>query len=173
MSDTFDTTNALSAMFLWLIFGFLTVLVNCDIQRFIKNNPIVMHSFGFVAFFFLFTLLDSKNKTSINNIWIKTFFVYILFVLMTKSKWYFLIPVLALLLLDQSVKKDILYREENGEDMTDKKIIRKKLTKFVNVTIIALIIIGAIHYSYLQRIQYGDKFTWFKFLLGVSKCKAK
>jgi hypothetical protein len=93
-AGTFDTTNALSGMFLWIVFSFLASLINCDIQRMMRQNPLLIHMFGFTAFFFLFTLIDANNKTSLKTVWFKTFFVYLLFVMMTKAKWYFVLPVL-------------------------------------------------------------------------------
>ena len=176
-SGTFDSTNALACMFLWLIFGFLTTMVNCDIQRFLNDYPIVFHSFGFVAFFFLFTLMDTNNKSSIGVIWIKTFFVYILVILMTKSKWYFIIPVLALLLIDQSIKKQIAFKKtetENNDDYIEKmNIFQNKTTQIINYAIIILIIIGTIDYIRLQKLEYKGSFSFYKFFLTNNKCKTK
>jgi hypothetical protein len=173
LSGTFDTTNALSSMYLWLIFGFMSALLNCDLQRMIQNNPLMMHAFGLTAFFFLFTVLDSKNNNSVLNIWLKTMFIYVLFILMTKSKWYFIIPVLALLLVDQSIKKDILFRNDRGEDVVAYKKTQEWLTYVINNIIIFIIIIGTIHYAYIQKKEYGSRFSWFTFFLGWTKCKSR
>lgn len=184
-SNTFDSTNALSGMFLWILFGYLAALLNCDLQRFLKSNPLVIHLVGLLTFFFLFTLIDGTNKTSIANIWIKTVFIYILFVLTTKSKWYFVVPVLVILLIDQTIKKDLLYKKQLAED---KEAPGKKLTpeeiklleervqiysSFINKAIIVIIIIGALHYMYLQYLEYGSRFSIYKFFLGVTRCKDK
>jgi hypothetical protein len=40
------------------------------------NYPYLFHTFGFIAFVFLFTLLDTNNKSSI----------LVIFIMMTKSK---------------------------------------------------------------------------------------
>lgn len=170
LSGTFDSTNALSGMFLWLIFGYLSTLLNCDLQRWLRKHPIFIHAFGLVAFFFLFTLIDSNNKTSIGIVWFKTVLIYILFVLMTKSKWYFVIPVLALLLIDQSFKKDLAIKKANSENVEKSERRQITLTKFINAFVIALIIIGTIHYAYLQKKQYKNAFSWIAFF-GIKKCK--
>lgn len=171
LSGTFDTTNALSAMFLWLIFGFMSAMVNCDIQRFMFNHEYLFHAFGFLAFFFLFTLLDSNNKSGIAIIWVKSIFVYTLFVLMTKSKWYFVVPVLVLLLLDQSVKKELAFRKASGKDVKRLEELQKTASQVINVAIIVLILMGTVHYAQLQAIEYKDKFDIRKFFLGTTKCK--
>lgn len=170
-SGTFDTTNAMSGMFLWVVFGYLSVLLNCDLQRFLRNHPAVVHLFGVVAFFFLFTLLDSNNKTSIGVIWFKTFFVYLLFVLLTKSKWYFAVPVLGLLLLDQTLKKNVLIKEAAGEDVAKNREFQQDATSLINKAIIVLIVLGTLHYMHLQYKEYGSGFSLAKFFFGVSKCK--
>lgn len=171
--NTFDTTNALSGMYLWLIFGYLSALLNCDLQRFLKSHTLITHMFGFVAFFFLFTLLDSNNKNSILVVWLKTLFIYALFVLMTKSKWYFVIPVLALLLIDQSIKKDIAFKRAAGQDVREAERWQKSITELITYAIITLIVIGTLHYMYLQRKEYKSNFSFYKFFLGWSKCKMK
>lgn len=171
-SGTFDTTNALSGMFLWLIFGYLAAMLNCDLQRMLQQHPLWVHLFGLTAFFFLFTILDSNNKSSIGVIWLKTLFIYILFVLMTKSKWYFVVPVLILLLVDQSVKKDLAIKQAKGEDVTQYKQQQEKLTNILNITIITLIIVGTIHYIILQKLEYKTNFSLFQFFFGLSNtCK--
>lgn len=174
LSGTFDSTNALSGMFLWVIFGFLMAIVNCDLQRFIKQHPAFFHIVGITAFFFLFTLLDTKNTSSLQVVWIKTVFVYFLFVLMTKSKWYFVIPVLILLLADQMVKKNVSFLEnrpnEPEENIERAREQQQKITWALNIVIIVLIFVGAAHYMMLQRIEYKDKFSLWKFF-GVTQCK--
>ena len=167
-SGTFDTTNALASMFLWLIFSFLSIMINCDLQRFIRSNPLFFHLIGLLAFFFLFTLLDSNNTSSIGIIWIKTIFIYLLFLCLIKSKWYFIIPVLGLLLIDQTIKKDIAFKK--NRDPTQDLSINKKISQYINIFIIVLIIIGTIHYMFLQKKQHKDNFSLFKFFFIVKNC---
>ena len=177
-STTFDTTNALSGMFLWVIFGYLTVLINCDIQRILRNSPWCLHLAGLTAFFFLFTVLDGNNKGHIGTVWLKTLFIYVLFVLMTKSKWYFVVPVLGLLLLDQTLKKDLAIRaaaageaEADAAGIEAKRARQGKITRFINVAIIVLISLGALHYMILQKLEYRERFSFYKFFIAVKECK--
>lgn len=171
LSGTFDTTNALSGMFLWLTFGYLSVLLNCDLQRFLQQHPLVLHAFGLIAFFFLFTLLDSSNDTSLGLLVLKNIIVYVLFVLMTKSKWYFVVPVVGLLLVDQVIKKRLNITEAAGNDSVQQQEFQKKINMIINIMIITLIIVGSIHYMILQRIEYKNRFSFYKFFLGLTVCK--
>ena len=200
-SATFDSTNALSYMFLWLLFGFLGTMVNCDIQRWMRTHPIAFHAFGFLAFFFLFTLLDTNNASSIGVIWAKTVFVYALFVLMTKAKWYFVLPVLALLLFDQSVKKHVAFKKAEAAAHGAAAVVgdgkhegdaaakaagdaaaktyadrvdafQQKVTQVVNVSIFVMILAGALDYMRLQRLEYGSDFSFYKFFMTTANtCK--
>jgi len=170
--NTFDSTSALSGMFLWLIFGYLAGLLNCDLQRFLAQHPLVIHLFGIVSFFFLFTIIDTNNKTNIALVWLKTLFIYVLFVLMTKSKWYFVIPVLALLLVDQTFKKHVAIQKERNKDITQLQTKQEYLTKILNIFVISIIIFGTLHYMLLQKIEYKKNFSFYKFFFGVSKCKS-
>lgn len=171
LSGTFDTTNALSGMYMWLIFGYLSHLINCDLQRFMYSHALVTHLVGLTAFFFLFTLIDSNTQdVTIWMIWLKTFFIYGLFILMTKSKWYFVVPVLILLLVDQTIKK------MTPEDAKDErvKLRHKELSSKLNIVIIIIIITGSLHYMYLQWLEYKSKFDLAKFFFSANrKCKLK
>jgi hypothetical protein len=174
-SNTFDVSSALSGIFLWIIFSYLSTLLNCDLQRFLVNNPIWIHCFGITAFFFLFTVLDPNNKSHVGIIWIKTFIVYTLFILMTKSKWYFVIPVIVLLLVDQTLKKDVAIKHANAESgLQERERFQKWFSSFIIYVIIGIIIVGSIHYAYLQKLEYKSKFSLAKFIFGVNhNCKAK
>lgn len=184
LQGTFDSTNALSGMFLWLIFGYLSAMINCDLQRYLLNHPIAIHLFAIIAFFFLFAVIDSNNKHSIGVIWIKTVIIYILFVLMTKSKWYFVIPVLVMLLVDQSLKRDLAFykarldeakeseKEVKGKDYEEREVFQQKLSVILNIAILVTILIGTIHYMYLQWIEYGSEFSLYQFFFSLQKCKS-
>jgi hypothetical protein len=192
LSGTFDTTNALSSVYLWIIFGYLSSLLNCDLQRFIRQNPLFTHVMGLMAVFFLFTLLDSNNQTTIQLIALKTVFVYAMFIFMTKSKWYFVLPVLTILLVDQGMKKQLTLKmkaqqqqsadvdaedaedaAQKAQDAQDAQKKQAEITRILNIIIIVLIVIGTLHYMYLQYNEYGDKFSFYTFFLGTNtRCKS-
>jgi hypothetical protein len=121
INDIFDSRTVLTGLYLWLLFGYLSSMISCDLQKLMTENNIIRHIIGIIAFFFLFTLVDSNNKLHIGYVWLKTFIVYFLFILMTKSKWYFSLPVLLLIIIDQSIKFHIEYL--NNINSSDKSII--------------------------------------------------
>jgi hypothetical protein len=185
-SRSFDTNTALASMFMWLLFGMLSHLVNCDIQRMIVGKPLVMHLVSLVAFFFLFTMMDPSNKANLFTTWVKTLIVYVLFVSTTKSKACFVLPILALLLVDQSLKKHVEFQgASNDFQQATAKTVETTATataetasniqtvrRWLLVVIVILVIAGAIDYMRVQRIQHKHRFSWATFVLGTGKpCK--
>lgn len=175
LEQSFDVTNALSNMYLWLLFAFLSTMINCDLQRFMQQSQLARHLVALVAFFFLFTLIDVNNKASVAATWLKTIGVYLIFVLATKSKWYFAVPVLALLLIDQSVKKHKSYLESRGSnnDSDPRSDHLDQASKIINYAIIGLIVLGCLDYMRLQMAEYGSRFSFGSFFLGTARCKQR
>jgi hypothetical protein len=66
--------------------------------------------------------LDAPMWLDVINIWLKTCYTYFIFLLMIKSKWYFSIPTLILLLIDQSFKFQIDF--DKNKDPKNPNIIR-------------------------------------------------
>lgn len=183
-NTSFDTTNAMFALFLWLLFGFLSHMVNCDLQRMIKQSVAIRHIIGLTAFFFLFTIIDGGNKdVDVLTLFFKTTLVYVLFIFTTKSKWYFTLPVLGLLMIDQVAKK--LYEDKkklaqaerftSSEEMTGIENLEQKArltNQIINIVVICIIIVGMLHYMYLQKLEYGEQFSFVKFFFETNmNCK--
>jgi hypothetical protein len=164
-SNTFDTKTALSGLYLWLLFGYLSTMVSCDLQRWMKDSLLFRHFVGIIAFFFLFTVLDTSNKAPIGALWIKTFFIYAIFLMMVKSKWYFAVPVLLLLVGDQSLRAHADYI---GKDGKDKKLVDQIeiYRQMINKLIIALVVGGFFHYMFRQWNEFGDQFSFSTFLFS-------
>ena len=182
-----EIRTAIAGLYLWLLFGFLSSIVSCDIKRLMTHNVFFRHVVGIISFFLLFTVLEPDNEMDIFSIWIKTIYIYFIFLLMTKSKWYFSIPVLLLLLVDQSLKfqinfekqKEVKRKEEKGENGEKIETVEKvengekesivmryeNIRNKLNVSIIALIVVGFLHYTFRQYNEFGPKFSLVKLVL--------
>lgn len=166
--DTFDTKTAITALYLWLLFGFLSSMVGCDVQKLMQQSKLVRHLLGVVSFFFLFTVLDSNNKVGLVDTLMKTAVVYMAFIMMIKSKWYFALPTLAVLVLDQGIKVHMDSLEKRKEAVPEGLAeARKKCT----ILLCALVVIGFSHYVWKQMEDHKDNFDWTLFLFG-SICDA-
>ena len=167
-----DIRTAIAGLYLWLLFGFLSSIVSCDVKRLMTNNVFVRHIVGIISFFLLFTVIESDNHLDVFSIWTKTVYIYFIFLLMTKSKWYFSIPVLLLLVVDQSLKFQIKFEEKRKEKKENDPTILgyENIRNNLYVCIIALIVAGFAHYTFRQYNEYGSKFSLVKLLLYHS-CK--
>ena len=165
---TFDIRFALVGIYLWLLFGFLSSMVSCDIQELMNNNILFRHMIGIVAFFLLFVIFDPHDNNII-FVWKKTLLIYCIFLLMVKNKWYFSMPVLLLLVVDQSLKYQITYLSTKNNN--DTNIVKyQNISDKLYILLIVLIVIGFIHYSIRQYYEFGSKFSFGK-LLFTSTCK--
>jgi hypothetical protein len=170
-SRAFDTKTALTSLYLWLLFGFLSSIVSCDFKRWIHDNIWFRHIVGIVAFFFLFTVIDVSNDIPIGIVWLKTIIVYILFLLMVKSKWYFSVPLLVLLIIDQSIKSHHSYTQNKNK--SDPALpTYNKWRNYLSYMIYAIIVIGFISYGIRQRKEFGATFSWLKLVLHYG-CKGR
>jgi hypothetical protein len=165
----FDIRTAIAGLYLWLLFGYLSTMVSCDIKRLMTDNFYFRHFVGLISFFLLFTVIDKDNDLDILNVWLKTCFAYFIFLLMTKSKWYFSIPVLIFIIIDQSVKFQFDFvKNKTPED----KIIDyyEKVREYIYNILILLIVAGFLHYALRQYSEFGSKFSLIKLFL-YSRCK--
>ncbi len=94
--------------------------------------------------------------------------------MMTKSKWYFSVPALLLIVIDQSYKFQIEFIHEKKEDNEKNIETIKKYEKernFIDITILIIIVTGFIHYALRQYKEFGSKFSFTKLILD-STCKS-
>jgi lysylphosphatidylglycerol synthetase-like protein (DUF2156 family) len=131
----------------------------------------VKHFLALVCFFFLFTLLDPSNRAGIGQVWFKTLMVYGLFVMSTRSKAWASILVVILLIIDQTIKMQINYL--NSQPTPDETQIQTlgRWRTILYQAMIAVIVLGFIHYYVYQRSEYGKDFELLKYLFGVQKCR--
>lgn len=169
LTDTFDTKTALVGLYLWLLFGFLSSMIGCDFQKWMVNSNIFRHFVGIISFFFLFTIFTTNdNVKCTKDIWKQTIFVYILFLFMIKNKWYYSLPVLILLVVDQSIKIQLNFEIKNLNESNVKKY--NSMRKDISALIVIIVVVGFIHYTIRQKKEFGDDFSFTK-LLFTSSCK--
>ena len=161
-ADTFDTTHAITTMFLWLTFNYVDPILNCDLQRILVNSDLAKHVLGIIAFYFLFTTIETSKKSSIAQMWLKTVTTYSIIMMMTKARWFFVVPALAIMLIDQSVHREAIHLHS---------ISLEHLRFWLWVSAAALVIIGVIHYAYVQSKEKGADFSWYTFFFKTGGCR--
>jgi len=167
--NSFDTTTAIAGLYLWLLFGFFTSLLSCDIQRVMTNNIYIKHIMALVTFFFLMSVVDKDNNIDVGQTWLKTFLVYILFMLSIKNKILVSATIIVLLLVDQTIKVHMDYKQRNN-DMRNMQQLQK-IRSILFYILIIIILLGYISYYFRQKNEFKDKFSHFKLFFGTTECR--
>lgn len=174
-NSSFSVNENLSGIYLWLLFALLSDYINCDLRLYLKDSPHLLHALGLYCFFFLFTSADQNNNSNIFILWLKTFLVYILFVMATKTKWYIVLIILTLLFVDRTYKQYV-YRNEkywSTVKFEEHKKIQKTVNFWLTIGLIIVIISGFIHYMWLHKKYYKDVFSFYTFFIGKGKCSSR
>jgi steroid 5-alpha reductase family enzyme len=167
-SQTFDTMTAMAAMMLWLIFGFMTPLLSCDIQRLMTNNIFAKHIMSFILFFFLMAVIDTSNTASLGKTWLKALYIYILFMFAIKSKLAASMTVIIILVIDQSIRLHMDYKKRNNDTKNLDKY--ETVRKILFVALILVVAVGYIMYMIRAMKEHGDDFSQVKLFFGTNKC---
>ena len=163
----------IASIYFWLLFGGISNTLSCDLKKSFEN-PIFRQFTAIISIFLLFVIID-KNDAGAYEIWKNTLILYVFYLLLTKSKWYFSIIIIILVLIDQTIFSENKYLSNKNnikEDVNTIKAIKKynNYRIYIQYTIIFLIIFGAIHYFFRQKNKFGNNFNLFKFIFDVS-CK--
>jgi|APGre2960657373_1045057.scaffolds.fasta_scaffold02856_3 hypothetical protein len=172
-NESFETTSALAALFLWVMFGSIYTLLNCDLQRALNDNILIKHLTGLMAFFLLFNIIDPNNKSHVVTTIAKTIVVYLLFLMATKSKWPFIALALCALFTDQVLRNHIAYLKNKYSNEAEAAAVAEPFVKartYIKWAIFAIIVVGFLHYLMRQYQDKGHKFDIFKLVLGTGKC---
>ena len=152
-----DISNGLSAIYLWLIFGITLSLFNCKILKIINKNTYLQYITLLLSIFFLFIVLEPENsKKHVGILFINSFIIFILFILLIKINKYFSFSILFLILINQTLRAHINYIINNKKNNIEYYIT---LRKYINIIIYILIITGFI----LIIINKGIKFNLLNF----------
>lgn len=163
-----DFKNALMLFYIIIISGFFSNFLSCDLIRIFSDNIVIKHILAIISVFYLLTTIDTSSTKSFSQIIKDTLLIYSLYIISTKSKAYFVIPMLIILTIDQ-LSKIYIDTNKNISEQTKNKIenIRSKLS----IIIIMLIFVGFIHYFIRAKREFGDNFNIVKFVLGTNKCE--
>lgn len=167
-TDSYDTTFILSTVVILVLFNVLEESISCDIQKIIKNKY-VKHTIGVVSIFFLFSVIGNKENQHIWTIWWKSIIMYFIFILMAKTEWYFGLPIVALLLIDQSLK--IQQEHNNNKSKPYNKKVYLIAREIITYLILGLIFVGFTSYGLKQYQEHKENFDMIKLIFGIGCTK--
>ena len=149
-----------------MIFSFVSELNSCDIQRFISQNMYVKHTVAVIGFFFMIVLLD--DSITVLQAWGITLFVYSVYYLSTRSKLFFTITVVLLLVVHENLH--ISYKRSPQEETHKREMLMYGMNA-IKILIGITIILGISHYFIRQKRSFGKDFSPLLFFLGTRKCQ--
>jgi len=172
-----EIKDALLLFYIIMVASFFSPLFSCDLQRLFTESLLAKHILAFISAFFLITLVDNDNDIlSLGEMFRTTATIYALYILSTKAKAYFVLPMLIVLFLDQiaKVQVGILDKREKEKLARDGDIAMRatliKVRAALTWVIVALIVGGMLHYYIRARLEFGDQFSTVAFFAGTKKC---
>ena len=164
--------HSLVTLYLIVAGNFLAPLFGCRLQYFIESNFVARHYIGFLTML-LFVRLTSDTKSSFKNILVSSLIMYMWFVATTRvnfGTWILIITLASALFF-------IHYYESSEKDPDYKKTALDehlpKIKEWLIISMALITMVGVIVYAGEKRLEYGKKFNWQTFLIGVTPCKHK
>jgi hypothetical protein len=152
VEDVFDIKFAFASLYLWLFFGELSANISKDFHRLRQQHSSIRHLSGWVAFFFLFTLIDDRYHSSIRLTIGKAFLAYLAYIILkssTRTNWIAATCVVLLLVLDRAIAVHITTLEHQKQPM--RKIQPYKHIRRTCTTAIVFVLFAAGIHNTFQK----------------------
>ncbi len=132
-------------------------LINCSVRNFVEKHLWLRHVIFILSIFLIRSLSIFEKEypdSSLSRIWVFTFSVYLLFILATKSKWFFAVPAILILFVAENIK------------VSDKKGKYTTLNSVLFYSAVGIVLVGFVHYLILQKRKRGKMFNLYNFWFG-------
>ena len=163
------TTFITLFLFIFILLGkYISELLACSISNIINTHIIVKHIIGFFVVFT--TLISLENISSLNHCFIKACYIYIYFIIATKTTKNINILLIILLFLSYFI---YLYKKRlKKNDKKNNNIINiiNVYQKYIPYIFAFLSIIGFTIYIGEKKLDYENEFSWKTFILGNLEC---
>lgn len=162
-----NTVSSIGILYVVVAANYVGDIFSCDLQRLLTRSPLVKQMVVLIgALVWVIEAYDSANLT-FAEVMTKTVYLYILFLLSTKSTTHTLLPMLVMIVIDQ-----VLRVWEQRADQRSSTVRRLAVArKVIHIVCVALIVFGCVAYSRKQLRDHGKSFTWTKFFLQTPKCR--
>jgi hypothetical protein len=147
--DVFDLKFAIASLYLWLFFGELSSNISRDFQRLRQQHASVRHVTGWVAFFFLFTLIDDRYHASVRFTIGKAFLAYLAYIILkanTRTNWIATAGVVLLLVLDRMIAVQIATLEHQKQPVYKIQPL-KNMRRVCTTAIVFVLFASGIHHG--------------------------
>jgi len=166
--------NSASLFILYLVIAsnFLPQTFSCRLQELMNTSMLAKHLFAFLTLIFFVVLSNTKDSITPGNIGLISVGIYLWFIMSTRihlSVWIGLIILLGTIYLLQLFENSLKEKNQSSDAITIENIkVAKKILTYLSLTVT---IIGFIIYLGEKKLEYGNDFSFFTFILGNQKCK--
>ena len=166
----------LEAIFIFILIvsaNFLAPIFPCRVQSLLNNNMAAKHLFGFLTMIFFVVLTLPNSFTQFNILFLQSFILYILFILLTKTDS--LIFFIVFILLSGLYIINLKIKHLNESNKKNKKHLQfyKKIIYYLKIIIAIILFLGVLSYLGQKKLEYKNKFNYLYFFLGKPVCKNK
>lgn len=163
--------NCFGLLLLTISSNYSDKLLSCDIQEKYTNSVWTKHVLTYLLLMFFIVAIDkkafedaSKKSWIVPQIFLVTFVVYLMFLVVTKMEAIFVLLILFCIVLYM-----LLDIEQTGKSPEIVKVI--DMTQIILAILIAGIsFFGFVKYFLKQKKDYAKDFSYLKFFLGTSTC---
>lgn len=168
--DLPNNTASLFVLYLIISANYMTPLFSCKIRSFLDNSMIVRHFLGYLTMCFFVVLANQNSPLPIDKLFGISAVLYIWFMLSAKMDVYTWIPFI----LSIAAIYVLGIYETNIKESDPSKLEKISLAKqILTYVAVGITVIGVFLYYGEKKIEYGNKFSNLKFILGSSVCKQK
>ena len=164
--------------FLFIFADSTSDLFPCQLRRVLDNNLILKHGMVYLTITFLIVLLENIPDKSLYKIFSVSFYLYISFILISKTEYGFFVPILIItaVIYILYLKREELHKQEETASKKEKEELQKKhdlIIKINNgliIVIFILTIIGFLVYMGRKKFEYKNNFNYLTFIFGKTEC---
>ena len=154
-------------------------LFPCHLRRVLDNNLFLKHMMVYLSITFLIVLLENIPDKSLHKIFTVSFYLYVLFIFISKTEYVFFVPILIItaIIYVLYLKREELKKHEESASKEEKEKIEKKYQMIIKVNnvliggILLLTVIGFLVYMGRKKYEYKNKFDYLTFIFGKIECK--
>ena len=159
--------NPLFIFYVTLGGNFVAQLFPCQVQKLFTGNIYYKHFLAFFILFFAIVLTSDKSEKITTTLLLKTFFLYSLFIILTRMDKNFFLLFFVTLCIKFIIINEMTHTSTSKE-LKDKY---DKINKALNYALISIGVIGFILYYGEKRYEYGKRFNFLTFLMGKPVCR--
>ena len=153
-------------------------LFPCHVRRVLENNLILKHAMVYLTITFLIVLLENIPDKNLYKIFSVSFFLYILFIFISKTEYGFFISILiitAIIYVLYLKRRELTKKEETASNKEKEEIAKKhdliiKINNGMIIVIFILTIIGFLIYMGRKKFEYKNNFNYLTFIFGKVEC---